>query len=278
MNKNKTENKKQSYNFEDKVKALSGIYTLFIIMLATSGSLKSPWSTLLYYGAFILPTFLALIAFRESERDKGEFLGIDSGRLTLALPTFAPSIGLILLLSLLTSLIMQALTGKTNSVDVGSSILPALVNHAIIPAILEEILFRYVPLKLLSRHSGKWTVVLSAIFFAAAHHNFFTMPYAFAAGVIFMTLDIITDSIYPSLLLHLLNNTLSILLIFAPSPIIYILLAVAAVISVVYILINRKRYIAPLIKTFSGGDDFPLCMELMTFIMLTLGITLLIGI
>jgi membrane protease YdiL (CAAX protease family) len=89
-----------------------------------------------------------------------------------------------------------------------------LFRNALIPAFLEELLFRYLPILLFAPH-GKWrAVVLSSVLFALAHASVYQMPYALIAGVIFITADLIFDSIIPSLAFHLLNNAVSVIWMF----------------------------------------------------------------
>ena len=86
-----------------------------------------------------------------------------------------------------------------------------LIAHAVVPALFEEALFRYIPMKLLLPYSKRWCVFYSALCFALIHCSFTQMPYAFAAGVIFMLVDVALDSIWPSVILHFVNNAVSVI-------------------------------------------------------------------
>ena len=65
-------------------------------------------------------------------------------------------------------------------------------------------------MKLLLPYSKRHTVIYSSLFFALIHCSFSQMPYAFIAGVIFMLVDVAFDSVWPSIILHFVNNSLSI--------------------------------------------------------------------
>jgi membrane protease YdiL (CAAX protease family) len=277
MKNDRLKNKKLEYAFTDKVARLAVIYTLFILLLMLSGSLGGVFGEAVYYLAFLLPCALALPMLDGKSEENKSYLYINSEGIKTALPFFAPSVGVIVIMALLTSALIYAVSGQTNSIDVGDSLPLALINHAILPALLEELLFRYIPLRLLAPHSGKWTVLLSALFFGFAHHSLFRLPYALVAGVIFMTLDLMTDSVYPSVALHFINNTLSVLMIFFSSYLFYPVIAILSLISLIFIIRGRKNYFGKIKELFSGGEKFRSCPELFVFLLLSIGVTLLLG-
>jgi membrane protease YdiL (CAAX protease family) len=119
-----------------------------------------------------------------------------------------------------------------------------VLTHALLPAVLEEGLFRFVPLKVLSPISRKIAVLLSAALFAIVHGSVYKIPYAFAAGVIFAMLDIYFASLLPSLLIHFLNNLLSLTVSYGyldgiPPLIAYLTVGVLTLTSILY-LYSRK--------------------------------------
>jgi hypothetical protein len=90
-------------------------------------------------------------------------------------------------------------------------------------------------------------IIYTAAFFALIHHSFFSLPYAFFAGAVFMLVDIMTGSIWPSVIIHFLNNLLSVLWYFCSgeayfAPLIISLLIVAFAVSAVVIIRKRKYY------------------------------------
>lgn len=244
---------------ERKINILSTIYFLFLILLFLSGSASEPFSTVIYFLSFILPISLALIFTRKDGVEKSKFLTLDHEGFRRTLPIVFPTVSLVIIISYVTSLVIYLISGRTNSVDVGDSYLLALINHALLPAALEEALFRYVPMRLLAGHSRRVTVLISAFFFALVHHDLFTIPYAFIAGVIFMTVDIALDSVIPSLIIHFINNAISVSLIvfndnegFAPS--LFIIIGLLTLLSLIDV-IRGDYYKKKLIYVFGKTKE-----------------------
>lgn len=247
---------------ERKINYLSICYTLFLILLFLSGSISGFFSEVLYFLAFLAPLAVGLLLTKE-EHEGEKYLSLSKKDIKFTLPLVFPTVTVIMLISLLTSFIINKLTGAENSVDVGNSLIPALISQALLPAILEEALFRYLPLRLLGGHSRRGTVLLSAAFFALVHHNLFTIPYAFIAGVIFMAVDIACDSVIPSFILHFINNAISVgFLVYqensAFAPAIMVILGVLSVLSAVFIFIDRRKYKEKLSYAFMNGEKFTL--------------------
>ena len=246
---------------EKKINRLAICYTMFLIMLFLSGALLGVISELVYFMAFLLPLFYGLYALKDEKTPIGKYLSLDSKGLRFTLPLVFPTVALVMLVSVLTSLVIKALTGAENRVDVGNSIIPALFLHALLPAIMEEALFRYLPMRMLADHSKRVTVLLSAALFALIHHNLFSIPYAFLAGLIFMAIDLVCDSVIPSVILHFINNALSVgMLVFADNPAfapaVIVLTAILSSISVAIIFLNRRKYKEKFSFAFSVGEKF----------------------
>lgn len=83
---------------------------------------------------------------------------------------------------------------------------------AIIPAITEEIAFRGVILNFLRPYGDGFAILISSILFGLVHGNFVQIPFAFIVGLVCAVLVVKTNSIIPSILLHLLNNGTSVVL------------------------------------------------------------------
>lgn len=263
-----------------KISTLSMSYILFLILLFLSGSLSGVLSEAVYLLAFALPIILALYLTRNDKVEGGEYLVLKSEGIRTTLPLIAPTVSAIMLVSFLTSILIFALTGERNEVDVGDSLIPALISHALLPAIFEEALFRYLPMRLLASHSRRAAVIISAFFFALVHHDFFSIPYAFLAGIIFMTVNLATGSVIPSVIIHFVNNALSVgLLIYADnaafSPIIYIILGALSCVSLCVIFVRRKRYLERLFFALDRGEGIKLTAEMLIFAGLSLSIAVI---
>ena len=193
------------------INLLTLTYLLVLLFLFASGMFDGALSIIIYILGFALPLFLALYLSREyREGDGKEYLTLDARAAVMTAPLLFIVVGVAFLFSYVSALIMGALFGVKSAVDLSAGFGISLITHALLPAFLEEALFRYLPMKLLLRRSVRVTVILSASFFALLHHSFLQIPYAFAAGLIFIAIDIIADSVLPSVILHFLNNVISI--------------------------------------------------------------------
>lgn len=261
---------------------------MFLLLLGLSGVAGDVFSHVLYAAACIVPTLFALFSkWGEACREKARYLTIDASRTLVFLPTAIPVVAVVMGLSFLTSFIMGATLGISNvktPEELGGNILIALLLHALVPAVLEELLFRYVPLRLIARRSPRCAVIVSSMFFALVHADFFVIPYALFAGVAFMVLDIALESVYPSVILHFINNALSVAFAFygkdaAVLTIIYITLAVLTLVSALFIFIYRKKYSALIKRALDRGEDYKLSNEVLLVIIpcLVLAVVRLIG-
>lgn len=98
------------------------------------------------------------------------------------------------------------------------------ISYAIIPALVEEILFRGTVCRSLTVYGKGTAVVISALLFALMHTNIEQMLYTFVAGLFFGLLYVETKSVLAPILLHFLNNSISVvgeILYQNCSPIVY---------------------------------------------------------
>lgn len=254
---------------------LSLFYILFLMFIFLSSATGGIIAYVSYILAYFLPLVLFLVFLRDKESTPERLLVLKKNDIGFVLPIFAPTVLLVIGVSVATSYIVTSITGQTNSVDLGDSLLMAIVSHALIPALFEELLFRFLPISLLGQYSRSGLVLISAVFFALIHHSLFSIPYAFVAGVIFMTVALITDSVIPTVLLHFINNTMSVLFIFYGDNSIFVsiligLLLLLSILSVAIIFLRRKEYLNRLSKTFSGEFKVSLSPISISFILLNL--------
>ena len=161
----------------------------------------------------------------------------------------------------------------------GDSYLLALLTHALAPAILEEALFRYVPMRLLAPYSQRGAIFISAFFFALVHHELFTIPYAFVGGLIFMAIDLATESVIPSIVILFINNALSVSMSFAPyEPIIiffYIWIGGLTLLSVISMFRKKDDYEMALLLISDKGEGVKFTGGMLAFAIMTLTIAVL---
>lgn len=230
---------------------LTAIYTVSLLIGGIGSIIPlQPIRVTVQYLAYAVPVFFALVYIRRRGRvdeDEAPFaFGIKREKIAPAALLFAPSIAVIMLAAALTSLALSALGYKAPEPD-RSNFLLGLVIHALLPSVLEELLFRYIPIKILNPRSGRWCVILSTLFFSLSHLNLFQIPYAAVAGVIFVLIDIYAGGVLPSMVIHFLNNALSLTMMYGyldgimPAGFVLIGIALCAF-SIIGALIIKKRY------------------------------------
>lgn len=256
-----------------KLNILTFLYMLFLLLLFLSGSFQGAFSSVIYFLAFGLPIGIGIYLSREDKVDN--ILGITREKVGFTLPLIMPTVSVVIMLSILTSLVIFALTGRTNEVDVGDSFILAIISHALLPALLEEMLFRYLPIRMLSHRSPALTVFASAFFFALVHHDLFSIPYAFVAGAVFMAVDLATGSVIPSIIIHFINNALSVgIIMFGDNPvftlILYSIIGILAVVSLIFIVKKRGEYKKALTSVLDKGEGIMITGEMLIFALMTL--------
>lgn len=84
-----------------------------------------------------------------------------------------------------------------------------VISLAVIPAVVEEFCIRGVVLQPLRRYGDKFAIVMSAAIFSILHGNMVQIPYTLVAGIYLGYLCVATGSIWPSIVLHFVNNMFS---------------------------------------------------------------------
>ena len=124
-----------------------------------------------------------------------------------------------------------------------------IVIVAILPAIMEETIFRGYVKCGFEQTSTVFSVLMGGFMFCIFHQNTQQTPYQFLCGVIFALIAVKSGSIIPSVIMHFLNNALTLTLNFAfgetiPSALYYTLVAVGGVcfaVALVYLLFFDKK-------------------------------------
>ncbi len=99
------------------------------------------------------------------------------------------------------------------SIDAGSNpnVLIYFLTVAVLPAFAEEFAFRGIVMGTLRPYSEGLAILVSSATFALMHGNFIQLPFTFCCGLVFAYIDIKTNSLLPSIIIHFLNNGLSVL-------------------------------------------------------------------
>ena len=90
-----------------------------------------------------------------------------------------------------------------------------VVHTAILPALLEELAFRGFLMQPLRKYGDWFAIISSALIFGLVHGNMTQAPFAFFAGVALGYINVISGSMWMNILLHFLNNLISVLYSFA---------------------------------------------------------------
>lgn len=247
---------KKEEKMTEAVKIVTFINILFIILLMVSGTVGGIVGEIVYYLAFFAPIAVGFYSAKGLKYKREEIAGVAEQRerfldfrrddIKTLLPLIAPTVMTVFTVSLITSLFLSLFGVKSPPVEEKGLVTMLLVN-ALVPAVLEEALFRYIPMKLLLPYSKRLCVIYSALYFALIHCSFSKMPYAFIAGTAFMIINISIGSVWPSLVLHFLNNVASVIWIkycsglFASVMFISILAALT-IVSAVFIYKNHRAY------------------------------------
>lgn len=267
-----------------KIRLLVAMDMLFLLFLALSGSTSGAVSEIFFYLAFLAPILVALNhLYTPSEsshaswenaksvmiRDLKEDFSLSKEDALFTLPILVPAICLVMGVSYLTASFM-GLFGYENARAFEEPFFASVITHALVPAILEELLFRFAPIKLL-KDNGKCAFILSSVMFAFAHVSLFQIPYALLAGMIFALLYMATGSILPSMVLHFLNNLLSLLSIYGYlGAWVYPTIAALFVASVFVILKRRNYFKERAVAIFKKGEKLELSYHPIIFIATTL--------
>ena len=81
---------------------------------------------------------------------------------------------------------------------------------AVLPALLEELVFRGCILRLLRPYGDLFAVMVSALLFGLMHGNLRQIPFATIVGIVLGWLYVVTENIWMPILVHFTNNTISV--------------------------------------------------------------------
>lgn len=144
---------------------------------------------------------------------------------------------------------------------------------AILPAFAEEFAFRGVLMGVLRPYSEALAILVSSAAFALMHGNFVQLPFTFCCGLVFGFIDIKTNSLLPSVIVHFLNNCLSVMFdIFVSYEIMNtyaanmwygIIFVITGALAFIFIM-GLVRKDESLFKLKDGGDVIPFRKKLTT--------------
>ena len=240
------------------VRYISFANLIFLLLLIGAGATSGAVSEIAYICAYALPCVFVFWLCKgcfKSPLDDFKLKKEGASVAALAAPTVALTIGL----AALTSFIMESAGAETEKISTEPHFVYSLVTLALVPALLEELLFRYLPMKLLLPNSPRTCILLSAVMFSAAHMSVQSFVYAFFAGVAFMTLNVISKSMLPSLIIHFINNVLSVALAYFGDGSgfkigFFVTFGLLLCGSLVMIILKRREIFSQIKGAFAKGD------------------------
>ena len=87
-----------------------------------------------------------------------------------------------------------------------------LFTMAVLPALLEEMIYRGYILRTLRPYGNVFAVLVSSALFSLTHGNLRQIPFAFIVGLVLGYLYVITDNIWMPVAVHFTNNAFSVLM------------------------------------------------------------------
>ena len=87
-----------------------------------------------------------------------------------------------------------------------------IVTMALLPAVVEEFIFRGLIFNGLKRRNPLWAIIISGFLFGAMHMNINQFLYAFVMGVFFAFVAYATGSMWPTMIMHFIYNAQSVIL------------------------------------------------------------------
>ena len=167
-------------------------------------------SRLLHYASYLLPLALFLLFFAGQGCLAAQRPTVAGLRRVLPLlPIFLAAV---MLVSTLTGSIMTALGLPTGGSAAEGGLGRQILQHALVPAVLEELLMRLCVLSLLADRSPARAVPQCALLFALLHASLYQLPYAFVGGLFLSLAALSGGSVLFAVLFHFTNNLLSLLL------------------------------------------------------------------
>ena len=99
------------------------------------------------------------------------------------------------------------------SLNGAQEIFMGVLSIAVVPAVVEELVIRGFVMQPLRKYGDKFAIIVSAVLFACMHGNMVQIPYTVVGGLLLGYLAVTTGSLWPSVILHFVNNLYSVIII-----------------------------------------------------------------
>lgn len=106
-------------------------------------------------------------------------------------------------------------TSSVSDINLGGikETLLGVISVAVVPALIEELVIRGIILQPLRKYGDKYAIIASALVFAVMHGNMIQIPYTVIGGLLLGYLAVTTGSLWPSIILHFINNLYSVIVL-----------------------------------------------------------------
>ena len=98
------------------------------------------------------------------------------------------------------------------------SVIMSIITIGIVAPFAEEFLFRGIIYNTLKKKiSIKWTIIIQAVLFGVFHGNLIQGSYATLLGIVFGYVTYKTKSLWPAVIIHMVNNLIATMFMYVPS-------------------------------------------------------------
>ncbi len=170
-----------------------------------------------YVAAMALPAVLVAVCFRRRHFPLAPAKPCSGG---LAFFCVLAAVGACMFANIATNYLMQFLSNFGVPIpempqmmeNTRDSLIANLIVIAVLPALVEEMIFRGYVLRALRPYGDVFAVMISSLLFGLMHGNILQMPFAFIVGLVIGWLYVKTDNIWLAVAVHFCNNAVSVLL------------------------------------------------------------------
>lgn len=107
---------------------------------------------------------------------------------------------------------LQNTVSFSNQIDTFKDVIIYIISTAVTPAISEELIFRGVLTKALRKYGDSFAIITSSLIFATIHGNISQIPFTFLLGLILAFSVCKTNSVFPAIIIHFINNLYAVIL------------------------------------------------------------------
>lgn len=164
-----------------------------------------------------------------------------------------------------------------------------IISMAVVPAIIEEFSIRGVVMQPLRRYGDSFAIIASALIFSIMHGNMAQIPYTVVGGIYLGYLTIATGSIWPSIIVHFVNNMYSVIVMSVSSNIgesasgvaAFIMIGLFIIVGIIgavkFFSMNYKTKLGKGVKTLKTGKkikalfiNIPMIIAIVIMVIITL--------